>query len=129
MLSNISYINLPPLPFTLITSSPDSTGIISAFTYMCTHYLHSIHPHIPFPPSPPHSHLWHPSPLGRTCSTLQFSNFVEEKERKDEMKNITFSLIWNKENYIGNFLVIFLYYNPNWFIASNFLHSTLVHFL
>jgi hypothetical protein len=33
-----------------------STGIIFAFTYMCMHYLHHIHPPTPFPatiPCPP----------------------------------------------------------------------------
>jgi hypothetical protein len=46
-----------------------STGIIFAFTHMCIHYLHHIHPPIlsstiyllPRVPTPP-------PPLGRTCS-------------------------------------------------------------
>jgi hypothetical protein len=32
-------------------------------------------------------------PLGRTYSALLFSNFVEEKKRKDKKKNMTFSLV------------------------------------
>jgi hypothetical protein len=56
--------------------------------YMCIHYLHRIHPPIPFPTTPSHSaHL--PSLLCRTSSTLLFSDFVEEKTFK--MKRET----WN----------------------------------
>jgi hypothetical protein len=31
-----------------------------------------------------------PLPLGRNCSTLPFSNFVEEKTEKIKKKNMTF---------------------------------------
>jgi hypothetical protein len=59
---------LSPIPQTV------STGIISAFTYACTLYLHYIHSPTPFA-----FHL--PTP---TDATLLFSDFVEEKreERK-----------------------------------------------
>jgi hypothetical protein len=49
---NISYMNLP---YPLIPGTV-STGIIFAFTYMCMHYLHHIHPPTHFPatiPCPP----------------------------------------------------------------------------
>jgi hypothetical protein len=39
--------------------------------------------------STPHHHL----PLGRTCSTLLFSNFVEEKNIKGDKRNIVFLLV------------------------------------
>jgi hypothetical protein len=38
-------------------------------------------------------HLGQPSPLGWTWSALLFSDFVEEKQRKDKNKNMTFLLI------------------------------------
>jgi hypothetical protein len=45
---------------------------------------------------------------------------------------MTLLLVWNKSSYKGSFLVMFpcthMYYNPNWFISSNFLHSILVPF-
>jgi hypothetical protein len=63
--SNISYLNSPHFTTLLHSHSPDSWNSFNryhfAFTYMYTHYLH----HNPPPP--------------RTCSTLLFSNFVEEK--------------------------------------------------
>jgi hypothetical protein len=41
-------------PFPLLSFTPPipgivSTGIIFAFIYMCTHFLHSIHPSTSFP--------------------------------------------------------------------------------
>jgi hypothetical protein len=56
---------------------------------MCTHFLHHIHPPTSFPHHLPDSHRCQPSSLGRTCSVL-FSDFVEEKKRKEKMKNMTF---------------------------------------
>jgi hypothetical protein len=41
------------------------------------------------PTSPP-SHGWQPSPLGRTYSTLLFSDFAGGKREKIKQKNITF---------------------------------------
>jgi hypothetical protein len=75
----------PPPPFPGVVA----TGFIVAFTNMCAHYLHHIHPPTPFP----HhlgSHCCQPSLLGRTCFALLFSNFIDEKKRKDKMKNMTF---------------------------------------
>jgi hypothetical protein len=46
-----------------------------------------------------------PSAPGRTCSTLLFSDFVEEKT-KDNNKNMAFLLVWDKDNYTGLFLVL-----------------------
>jgi hypothetical protein len=56
-----------------------STSIIFAFTYMCVRYLC---PHHPLPLLP-----------GRTCTTLLFFNFVEEKNLKDNKKNMVFLLV------------------------------------
>jgi hypothetical protein len=71
-----------------------STGIIFAFTYMCLHYL----PPPPTPPATPTPTLtptfpFYPLPLGRTCITLLFSDFVEEKNIKDNKKNTSFLLV------------------------------------
>jgi hypothetical protein len=44
-------LNSPPPPFSFVSlpiPGTVSTGIIFAFTYMCTHYLHHIHPPTPF---------------------------------------------------------------------------------
>jgi hypothetical protein len=51
---------------------------VFAFTYMCIHYLGHL------PPTPP---------PGRTCSALLFSDFVEEKNIKDNKKNMAFLLV------------------------------------
>jgi hypothetical protein len=42
-------LNSPLPPFSFITSSLHSTGIVFLFTYMCTQYLHHIHHPMPFP--------------------------------------------------------------------------------
>jgi hypothetical protein len=60
-----------------------STGIIFAFIYMCIHYLG----HLPLPHHPP-THT-----PGRACSSLLFSNFVREKNIKDNKKNMAFLLV------------------------------------
>jgi hypothetical protein len=55
-----------------------STGIIYPFTYMYTLYLDYINPPTSF------LHLLSlplvPTPQGRTCSALLFSDFVKEKK-------------------------------------------------
>jgi tellurite resistance protein TehA-like permease len=61
-----------------------SIGTIFAFTYMCAYFLHHIHP-----PSAFLGHLPHPtgttlSPPCSTCSALLFSDFVEEKGKKNK---------------------------------------------
>jgi hypothetical protein len=69
-----SIILLYPHPFSGIVS----TGIIFPFTFMCTQYLHHIHPPTPFPnllPLPLVS-----TPPCRTCFAFLFSNFVKEKK-------------------------------------------------
>jgi hypothetical protein len=35
------------------------------------------------------------------------SNFIEEKEIKDNKKNMAFLLVWNKDSYMVRFLVLF----------------------
>jgi hypothetical protein len=108
-----------------------STGIIFAFTHICTRFLHHIHPPTPFchhlplsrlPALPPEQDLFH----------LPVLNFVEEKREKRKWKTWHFSLSEIKAATQGVSLWYFhvdMYYNPNWFISSNFLHSTLVPFL
>jgi hypothetical protein len=61
-----------------------STGIIFAFTYM---FLHCIQPPTPFPHllSPPIGIITPLPPTGRTCSALLFSDFVEEKRKKNDV--------------------------------------------
>jgi hypothetical protein len=51
--SNISYVNSLPLPFSFIPPPP-IPGVVSiskdfVFTYVCTYFLNHIHPPTPFP--------------------------------------------------------------------------------
>jgi hypothetical protein len=80
--SNISYLNSPlhhsPLSFSPLIPGIVSTGINFPFTYMCTQYLHHIHPPMPLPyllPPPTGT-----NPPTRIHSTLLSSNFVPEKK-------------------------------------------------
>jgi hypothetical protein len=61
-LNSSFFILLSPIPGIV------SVGTIFPFTYMCTQYLHCIHPPMPAP------HLLHPptgtNPSGRTCSAF-----------------------------------------------------------
>jgi hypothetical protein len=62
--------------------------VIFTFTYMHVHCLgHS------------------PPLLGKTCSALFLSNFVEEKTW-DNKKDIVFLLVWDKDSYTERFLVL-----------------------
>jgi hypothetical protein len=71
--SNISYLNSPTSMAPFIPPPPIhgivKTGIIIAFTCMCTHFSHFTNLHL-LPPTPSRS---------RTCSTLLLSDFIEEK--------------------------------------------------
>jgi hypothetical protein len=60
---------------------------------MCIHYL--CH----------HSPL--PLLLGRTCSTILFSDFVERENIGDNKKDIAFLLVWDKDSYTERFLALF----------------------
>jgi hypothetical protein len=64
-------------------------------------------PSYPFSPSPPLSHGCQPSSLGRTCSALLFSDFVEEKREEIKKKNMTILLVLDKDSYTRSFLLIF----------------------
>jgi hypothetical protein len=82
--------------------------------------LYHIHPSTSFPPISP---LLLPSTLGRTCSALLLSNFVEEKRKW----HFCLFKIGTQGVSLWHFHV-FMYCSPNWFI-SIFLHSPLVLFL
>jgi hypothetical protein len=72
-------LQIHPLHHSLSIPSIVSTGLISPFTYMCTQYLHYIHPPTPFSHIPPLPVL--PTTLpDRTCSAFLFSDFVKEKK-------------------------------------------------
>jgi hypothetical protein len=68
-------------PFPTFPLIPEivSSGTIILFIYMCTHYLHQIHPPIPFPHLFPIPIGTNPTP-GKTCSILLFSDFVKGKK-------------------------------------------------
>jgi hypothetical protein len=80
---NIStWIHLSTLSFILPFLIPGvvSTGIIFAFTYMCTQYLHCIHPPIPFPchlSTPTAINPPTPGPVLPSCSSYR------RKEKND----------------------------------------------
>jgi hypothetical protein len=83
-----SFILLPtPIPGVV------STGIIFAFNYMCTHFLHHIHLPTPFPNTSPLP-LVPDLPPGQDlfCSpVLQFCRRKKEKrENNNNKKNMTF---------------------------------------
>jgi hypothetical protein len=86
--------------------------------------LHHIHPPIPFPTTSP-------LPMVPTAPSLQILFhplvlwFCRRKKTKGKKRNMPFLLVWDKENYTGNF---FVYYNTNLFISSNPRHSFLVPF-
>jgi hypothetical protein len=51
---------------------------------------------------PPHTHIL----LDRICSNLLFSDFVEEKKGRDNMKDIAFLLVWDNDRYTERFLAL-----------------------
>jgi hypothetical protein len=79
----MKYIILESPNSTSLSHSPSpdpgtvSKGIMFAFTYMCLHCLHHIHPPTPFPTTSLLSPV--PTSPGRTCSAFLFYDFVEEK--------------------------------------------------
>jgi hypothetical protein len=77
--SNISYLNLPPLLLSFIpppsVTGRVSTGIIFAFTYMCIHYLYN-----PLPAS------------GQKLFCPPVPQYCRRKNIKDNKKNMEFLL-------------------------------------
>jgi hypothetical protein len=73
-LSNISYLYSPPAPILYYPPTPIhgivSKAIIFPFTYMCTQYLHNIHPPVPFP-----HHFLPPSSTSMTKWIQQMREF------------------------------------------------------
>jgi hypothetical protein len=67
--------------------------------------------------------LWPPSPIIANHPTLQF---CRRKNIKNEKKNNTFLLVWDKDSYTGGCFIAYMYYNPNWVISSSPLHASLV---
>jgi hypothetical protein len=92
-----------------------STGLIFPFTHMCIEYFQHIHPLTPFFIS---SSLLLVS-LDRTCFASLFSDFI--KKKKSHFCLFKGGSLWHFH--------VYMYYNPNWFISSSFLFSTLVPFL
>jgi hypothetical protein len=106
--SNISYLNPPPLP-------PPTPGSWSSFNRY--HFCIYIHVYSfctafillpPFLAISPRDDLpsYQPSSQRRPCSSLLFSDFIEQKREKIKRKT-SFLLVWDKGNYTGSFLVIF----------------------
>jgi hypothetical protein len=62
--------------------------IVFMFTFTCIHYFATHNP-----------------TSSRTCSALLFSDFVGEKNIKDNKKNMQFLLVWDKDSYTGRFFV------------------------
>jgi hypothetical protein len=86
-----------------------STGVIFAFTYMCIHYLHPIHPPTPFLVTflpPINANI--PSPYTpQNIVSSPVIQFGKRKNTKNKIRNMMFLLIWNKDSYTGVFLVLF----------------------
>jgi hypothetical protein len=110
IISNISYLNSPPPPFSYI--SPPcipgivTTGCIFLFTSMCTQYLHFIHP----PTSSPNLSLPLWTPLQITSSACLFSNFVKENKCLFKMATQEVSL-WHFHVYIYILYILYYIYN------------------
>jgi hypothetical protein len=99
-----------------------STDIFFPFTFMCTQYLHHIHPLIPFP------HLLPPPTGNNTPRQSLFCPPVPQFCKKKGKRNDIFACL---RQLPGNFRValICMYYSPLWFISPIILFSTLVPFL
>jgi hypothetical protein len=110
-----SPLSLPP-PIPRIVS----TDILFPFTYMCTQYLHHIHPLTPFPhllllpplPTPPRQDLFHPP-------VIQF--FMRKKRRK----KMTFLLVSHTGSFLlaqfGSSPLFFFYLSPFLMVVSTSL--------
>jgi hypothetical protein len=72
-----AHLYPPPPQITGLSSS----GLISALTCMCTHFLLYVLPPTTFPGHILPSHWYQPCSMGKTFSTLLFSNFAEEKKK------------------------------------------------
>jgi hypothetical protein len=69
-----------------------------------------------------------PPPWGRTCSALLLSDFVAEKRKNSDIFCL-FEIKVATQGVSLFYFHVYIYYNPSRFIASNFLHSSLVSFL
>jgi hypothetical protein len=92
--------------------------------HTCVHSIFTILTLLhPIPTSSPF--YWYQHPSGRTCSTLLFSDFVKENQKKWYfcLCNIATQGIslWQFH--------VYMFYSQVWFISSIFLLSTLVPFL
>jgi hypothetical protein len=65
-----------------VTGLPFILFIFFAYTYMCIYFIVPYSPSYPLSSTLLPSHWCQPSPLGRTCSALLFSDFVGEKREK-----------------------------------------------
>jgi hypothetical protein len=99
----------PPIPGIV------SIGLIFPFTYMCTQYLHYIHPHTLSPHFLPPIGSKYPT---ENCSTLCSLIFLKKK------KWLSFKIATHGVS-LWHFYV-YMYYNPDCLIYSIFLLSTLV---
>jgi hypothetical protein len=122
---NISYLNSSPPSFSFIPSSIHSWNSFSR-----SHFSIYIHVYtVCAPYSPYYTFSSHPAPHtgtnfpDRTCSDLLFSNLVKEKKWNFCLFKIAIHRVplWHFQ--------VYMYHNPNFFISSIFLLSTLVPFL
>jgi hypothetical protein len=89
-ISNISYLNLPSPLLSLIPSSPDAWNSFNMYHFAFTYIIYTIFILLPLSPPPQLPPMPTPNHLVRTCSPLLFSDFVEEKNTKDNKKNMVF---------------------------------------
>jgi hypothetical protein len=103
------YTSIHPLhcsfiPYPLF-AGPVSTGIIFAFTYMCIHYLHHIHPPTLFPTTSPLPPV--PTTPGKNLFQRLVLQFCRRTNIKAKKRNMAFLLVWDKDSYPGSFLILF----------------------
>jgi hypothetical protein len=99
--SNISYLNSPP-PWLPCIPSPPFMEQFQQISFLhlraCVHIFFPITSSLPVVPTLPlGQELFHPPVLW----------FCRREKRKGKKKNMTLLLIWDKDSYIENFLVIF----------------------
>jgi hypothetical protein len=98
-------------------------GLIFPLTYMCTQHLYHIHPPTPFPYLLPLPTVTNPCPRQDLFypPVLWFCKRKKKKRHFCLFKIAQGVSLWHVH--------VCMHYNPNWFISSVFLLSTLVHFL
>jgi hypothetical protein len=94
--------------------------------YTCVHIFALYSPSYSLSLTPPSPISTNPAPPGRTCSAILYSNFVKEKRKQKTWHFSLFELKIATQGISLWYFHVYMYYNPNWLISTDFLHCTLV---